>query len=224
MLYRFGKCEIDTEKFELRRAGSVVAIEPQVFEILTLLVAHRDRVVTRRELHEQVWRGRVVTDAALNSRIKAARAGIGDDGVTQRAIRTHHRTGYRFVGEVTEIRESRVASPLPPNTSHWLIVGSRRIALGDGENILGRDPAASIWLDYETVSRRHARIVILNGRTELKDLGSKNGTSLGGKPVSDAAILHNGDEFVCGQVSIVYRQFSVALPTATQLRRVGTPG
>jgi TolB-like protein/DNA-binding winged helix-turn-helix (wHTH) protein len=103
MSYRFGECELDTVRFELHRGGRLVELEPQVFELLAYLVANRDRVVTRRELYERVWRGRIVTDAALNSRIKAARAGIGDDGKTQHSIRTLHRTGYRFVGEVAEL-------------------------------------------------------------------------------------------------------------------------
>ena len=100
MLYRFGDCEVDALRFELRRNGEAVPIEPQVFELLTFLLEHRDRVVTRTELNEVVWKGRVVTDAALNSRIKAARAAIGDDGKLQASIKTLHRTGYRFVGHV----------------------------------------------------------------------------------------------------------------------------
>jgi TolB-like protein/DNA-binding winged helix-turn-helix (wHTH) protein/Tfp pilus assembly protein PilF len=112
MRYRFGDCEIDTECFELRRAGSTVELEPQVFELLVYLLAHRERVVGRRELHERVWRGRIVTDAALNSRIKAARAGIGDDGKSQHAIRTLHRTGYRFVGEVMEVAPETAKPPV----------------------------------------------------------------------------------------------------------------
>lgn len=103
MLYRFGDCELDTGRFELRRARQVVDLEPQVFELLVYLIENRERVVTRRELYEHVWHGRIVTDAALNTRIKAARAAIGDDGKAQQAIRTLHRTGYRFVGQVTEL-------------------------------------------------------------------------------------------------------------------------
>lgn len=102
MVYRFGDCDLDMDRLELRRAGRLVALEPQVFELLAYLVENRDRAVTRRELYERVWRGRIVTDAALNSRVKAARAAIGDDGKAQLAIRTLHRTGYRFVGEVAE--------------------------------------------------------------------------------------------------------------------------
>lgn len=102
MRYRFGDCELDLERFELRRAGRRETIEPQVLELLAYLVANRDRVVTRGELNDRVWRGRVVTDAAVNSCIKAVRAHIGDDGKNQILIRTVHRKGYRFVGVVVE--------------------------------------------------------------------------------------------------------------------------
>jgi pSer/pThr/pTyr-binding forkhead associated (FHA) protein len=106
---------------------------------------------------------------------------------------------------------------------HWLIAKDRRVALAAGENIIGRDPAANVWLDYATVSRRHARVTVLATRTILEDLGSKNGTSIGGAPLTGTAILHNGDEFACGQLVMTYRQSSAALPTATQATRVGEP-
>src|SRR5690606_28941557 len=102
----FGECELDGARFELRRTGQVEPLEPQVFALLLYLIEHRDRVVTRTELNEAVWNGRIVTDSALNSCIKAARHAIGDDGKSQSRIRTVHRTGYRFVGEINERPES----------------------------------------------------------------------------------------------------------------------
>jgi len=109
MRYRFDDCELDSERFELRRAGRPEPLEPQVFELLVYLVANRDRAITRRELYEQVWRGRIVTDAALNSRIKTARSAIGDDGKSQLKIKTLHRLGYRFVANVAEVPRAAAA-------------------------------------------------------------------------------------------------------------------
>jgi len=103
MVYRLKDFELDPACFELRRAGRTVSVEPQVLELLIYLVANRDRAVTRTELFETLWRGRVVGDSALNSRIKEARSAIGDDGKAQAQIRTLHRTGYRFVGQVEEV-------------------------------------------------------------------------------------------------------------------------
>lgn len=109
MIYRLQSCEVDPARFELRREGQPVPVEPQVLELLLYLITHRDRAVTRAELFEQLWRGRVVTDSALNSRIKAARSAIGDDGAAQSQIRTLHRTGYRFIGAVEEIEDAPAA-------------------------------------------------------------------------------------------------------------------
>ena len=98
MIYRFGNCELDTARFELRRDGAVQAVEPQVLRLLLYLIENRHRVITRTELFDNIWRGRVVADAALYSRIKSARAAIGD----QAFIRTVSRTGYQFVAVVEE--------------------------------------------------------------------------------------------------------------------------
>jgi TolB-like protein len=98
--FRFGAYEVDLVQQELRRAGTVVPIEPQVFDVLAYLLQHRDRIVSKDELFDAVWQGRIVSDAALNSRISAARRAVGDDGNTQALIRTAHKRGFRFVGDV----------------------------------------------------------------------------------------------------------------------------
>jgi DNA-binding winged helix-turn-helix (wHTH) protein len=78
--YLFDDAELDTDRFELHVGGERVPVEPQVFEVLAHLVANRDRLVSRAELLETVWGSRFVSDAALSSRVAAARAAIGDDG------------------------------------------------------------------------------------------------------------------------------------------------
>ena len=100
MKYRFLNCELDTDRQELIVEGGLRPVEPQVFGLLTYLVTNRDRVVSREELNEAVWRGRVVTDETLSSRISAARKAIGDNGREQLAIRTIARRGFRFVADV----------------------------------------------------------------------------------------------------------------------------
>lgn len=118
MRYRFGDCELDTEAFELRSAGRVVDVEPQVFDILVCLLARRERVVPKEELLDAVWGNRFVTDSALTTRIKQARRVVGDDGQAQRFIRTVYGRGYRFVAEVS-VGEAPAAAdgevhPIPP--------------------------------------------------------------------------------------------------------------
>jgi TolB-like protein len=97
MIYRFGPFELDMAKVELRADGEVRPVEPQVFALLALLVENRERLVTKDEIIEKVWEGRPVSEAAVASRVKSARKALGDDGISQRFIRTIHRQGFRFV-------------------------------------------------------------------------------------------------------------------------------
>jgi pimeloyl-ACP methyl ester carboxylesterase/DNA-binding winged helix-turn-helix (wHTH) protein len=103
MRYAFENCELDTEAYEFRRAGELVPLQPQVFEVLAHLVRHAHRLVTKEELLDEVWGDRFVSESALTSRLKAARRAIGDDGQEQRCIRTVHGRGYRFVVPVVEV-------------------------------------------------------------------------------------------------------------------------
>ena len=100
MIYRFGPFELDLARGELRADGEPRAVEPQVFALLALLVENRERLVSKDELIEKVWDGRIVSDAAIASRVKSARQALGDDGQAQRFIRTTHRKGFRFVADV----------------------------------------------------------------------------------------------------------------------------
>ncbi len=112
MIYEFDEFELDLGLGELRRAGVAEALEPQVFNLLVYMVEHRDRLVSRDELLEKLWDGRIVSDAAIASRIRDARKALGDDGKAQRYIRTLHRRGFRFANEVT-IRATRPACDAP---------------------------------------------------------------------------------------------------------------
>jgi DNA-binding winged helix-turn-helix (wHTH) protein/pimeloyl-ACP methyl ester carboxylesterase len=102
MLFDLGDCEIDADRRELKRGDEAIHVEPQVFDLLLYLLERRDRVVTKDELMESVWRGRVVSEATLSSRVAAARRAIGDSGREQARLRTVARRGFRFVGEVHE--------------------------------------------------------------------------------------------------------------------------
>ncbi|AWT54811.1 alpha/beta fold hydrolase [Mycolicibacterium smegmatis] len=97
-MWRFDDFVLDTGRFELRRGDEVIRVEPQVFDVLTQLIVNHERVVTKVELFDTVWGGRFVGEAALTSRIKAARRALGDDGESQRYIRTIRGRGYQFVG------------------------------------------------------------------------------------------------------------------------------
>ncbi|MEM8904759.1 MAG: winged helix-turn-helix domain-containing protein, partial [Actinomycetota bacterium] len=118
MRLRFGDCELDTDRAELRRGGELVDVQPLVLSVIELLVRHCDRVVPKEELLDELWGDRFVGESTLTTRIKFARRAVGDDGDTQAVIRTVHGRGYRFVAEVTVVDESSVdasaaVSPAP---------------------------------------------------------------------------------------------------------------
>jgi len=104
---RFENFSLDTDRRELRRAGDLVAVEPQVFDLIDYLVCRRERVVTKDELLDEIWAGRIVSESTLTSRINAARRALGDSGGEQRLVRTIARKGFRFVGTVQDDRETR---------------------------------------------------------------------------------------------------------------------
>jgi TolB-like protein len=110
MIYGFGEFELDLATMELRAGGKAVGVEPQVFALLALLVGNSERLVSRDEIIEKVWDGRVVSDAAVASRIKSARQALGDDGKSQRFIRTIHGQGYRFVAAARAFRSDTAVS------------------------------------------------------------------------------------------------------------------
>ena len=115
MIFSFENCTLDTAKYQLSLEGSEVAVEPLVFDLLVYLIEHRDQVVTREELLDNLWKGKVVTDAALAARLKDARKAIGDSGKKQGIIKTFHGRGYQFIAEITEfpadISEDKSATP-----------------------------------------------------------------------------------------------------------------
>jgi DNA-binding winged helix-turn-helix (wHTH) protein len=151
MIIRFEVYELDTSQFELRREGKLVPIEPQVFDLLLLLIQNSDRIVSKDELLDKVWEGRIVSDATLNSRISAARKAIGDNGSDQRLIRTSPRRGFSFVGKILD---DAFSAPIT-HTSHALRQDIQFCTAPDGVRLgyatLGEGPSlvkAANWLTH----------------------------------------------------------------------------
>ena len=164
MRYSFGDLVLDTERFLLERGGEPQHVQPQVFDVLSHLVANRSRVVPKTELLDTVWGDRFVSESTLTSRIKAARRVVGDDGITQKVIKTVHGRGYRWVADVGELAE-----PSGIGTGHRLEPPQRKLEqrirfcrTSDGERLayatVGEGPPlvrAAHWithLDYEWAS------------------------------------------------------------------------
>jgi TolB-like protein len=129
LLYRFADCVLDTDRRELHRGRQPVAIAPQVFDLLEYLIKNRHRVVSKDDLIDAIWEGRIISETALSTRINVVRSAIDDTGERQRFIRTLRRKGVRFVGIVHESQEpdtavaagateqSRPRLPLPDSPS-----------------------------------------------------------------------------------------------------------
>jgi DNA-binding winged helix-turn-helix (wHTH) protein len=212
----FGSFEFDKDRRLLRRGAEGIHLTPKAFELLALLIEAAPRVVTKGELHDRLWRGGVVSDATLVGLIKEVRRALDDRDQAAPIIRTIHRIGYAFNAPIAPAR-SPSPSPSPEAVSCWLISGERRFPLAGGENIVGRDPQANVWLDFATVSRRHARIHVGETGSTLEDLGSKNGTTIGETAVTEPVQLRSGVEIGFGQVRVTYREASTGHTTFTQV-------
>lgn len=147
MIYRFGNCVLDLTVHELRRDDRLCALEPQVFDLLEYLVRHRSRVVTRDELWDKVWKGRPVSDAAIDTRVSAARQAVGDTGGEQRLIRTLRKKGYRFVGSVVEDVGALLVVRGKDNAAHRTVLADYpTIAVIPFANLSG-EPAQEVLSD-----------------------------------------------------------------------------
>lgn len=100
MKYRFNNIEIDTDNFRLVNESKEISVEPQVFNLIALLIENKDKVVSRDFILNHIWKGRVVSDTSINNHIKSARKVLGDDGIKQQVIKTIHSRGYQFIAKL----------------------------------------------------------------------------------------------------------------------------
>jgi DNA-binding winged helix-turn-helix (wHTH) protein len=196
----FGDLILDIGTRQLLHGDEELRLSPKAFELLRLLVTERPRAISKNELIERLWPDTYVAEANLPSLIAEIREITGDSAEEPRFIRTIRRFGYAFCATVTDDTASA-----PPPLGSWLMCEGRQIRLVEGENIIGREPEAAVWLDFFTVSRRHARIVIAGDRATLEDLGSKNGTQVRGERISRSVELEDGDEIRIGAVVLSFR-------------------
>lgn len=203
MKLRFGEFELEAGARRLRQAGSDVHLTPKAFDLLVALIECRPNALSKADLHESLWPATFVAESNLAALVNEVRTALGDSAAQSRFVRTLPRFGYAFCAAVVECPEGpqRPAAGL----SCWLILDTSRIALTPGENVVGRDPGAEAWIDLPTVSRRHARIVIVGGEARLEDLGSKNGTCLRGKRIEMVELLNDRDAILFGAIKATFR-------------------
>jgi DNA-binding winged helix-turn-helix (wHTH) protein len=211
MRLAFGDCVFDPGTHEVFRDGRASALPAKAFALLDLLIARRPNAVSKEEIHERVWPGTFVSDASVANLVAELRATLGDDAREPRIIRTVYRFGYAFRADVKEVA-APTPSTAPGRVACRVVYEGREIHLREGENVLGREPEAAVWIDDSSVSRRHARIVVGSDGATVEDLGSKNGTKVQGRRIREAAPLADRDVIELGSVSLVFRIYR---PTGT---------
>jgi DNA-binding winged helix-turn-helix (wHTH) protein len=220
MAYRFGRFLYDPVSHGLLRDGSEIPLTHKSRELLLLFLHNPGRLLTREELTNSVWPDVAVTDDAVRFQVAELRKAFGTEG--ESFIRTIRREGYRWEAPVRG-EAHRPIQPSGPEAAgarsapgYRLVLDSREVQLLEGENVIGRDPDAALWIDHQSVSRRHARVVIAGGKAALEDLESKNGTFLNGKRIRRRMPLTDGDEVRIGPETMVFRVMSRGRTTQTE--------
>lgn len=211
-LFRFAGFELDVAAYALRHRGGSVKLERIPMEVLILLVDRAGTLVERSDIKTQLWGADVFVehDAAINTAIRKIRHALGDDAAKPQLVETVVGKGYKFIAPV----ESVTRQPRRLFLRYSITVGKQEVILNPGETLLGRDPAAGVYVEHPSVSRRHARISIEADEATLEDCGSRNGTFLNGRRVDGPAKIHHNDIIALGPISLV---FHVArAPASTQ--------
>jgi DNA-binding winged helix-turn-helix (wHTH) protein len=217
---QFGGWRLDPEARQLFRGTEPVHISPKAFDLLNFLVERRPRALSKAELHAAIWPATFVSDASLAQLVSEIRAAIGDVAHEPKFLRTVHGYGYAFAGDATDVRSGE-SERRADAIACWLRIDNRDIPLREGENVLGRDPAATVHLESLRISRYHARIVLTHEDAILEDLGSKNGTFLRGERIATPARLQHGDPIRVGPFSLVFHADRTGLTTETEVRQEG---
>lgn len=219
MKVAFGPFTFDSSTRELLEGRTRIHVSPKAFLLLQVLLDHRPTVVAKRDLHDRVWQDTFVSEASLSVLVAEIRQVLRDDSREGRFIRTVHRVGYAFSGEVVDLEEPPpVAAAAPARQPCWLVRNDQSYVLVAGENLIGRDPRCAVWVDASGVSRRHALITVDAGVATITDLDSSNGTFVGGQRVQAPRRLADGDVIELGAAALTFR--SLADGTATRTERI----
>ena len=203
---RFGEFVLDPQRRQLFRGEEAVHLTPKAFELLGLLLDRRPQAVGRDELESRVWGRTHVAETSVAGVVAELRRALGDHERPPRFIRTVHGFGYAFCGTV----EGAPETPGAGEVVYRIAWQRREVSLHPGVNLLGRESDAVAWIDSSTVSRRHARIVVGTEGAVLEDLGSRNGTFVGGRRIEAPVPLHDRDEIRLGSVTMTFRVWTAS--------------
>ena len=215
MIYRFDSFELDRSQYRLSREHTTIPVEPLLLELLAYLIEHRDRVVSKKELFAEIWKGRFVGEGALTEAIHEARRALGEDATNAVYIKTLHGRGYQFLFRPVEVLAGENGFRRAEASSAFLLWTGGPTPLREGESFIGRDPVSVVVLDGLRVSRHHARLFVSSGKAIVEDLGSKNGTALNGKRLLVPTALSDGDVIEIGGVALTFRSVLSDLSTLT---------
>jgi len=217
MTLSFGEFELDIDAAELRSAGNRIDVEPQVFDLIALLATNAGRCVTKDEIIDQVWDGRIVSDSAISTRINAARKALGDDGSAQRIIKTVHGRGFRF--DLTPQSEATASTADEENITAGIVNISEPVPGFDGRpaiavlpfNNLSQDPEQEFLADgiaediltrlamwrWLPVIARNSSFTYKGRNTDVKTVGRE----LGARYILEGSVRKAGNRVrVAGQL------------------------
>jgi len=214
---RFADSALDIAARRVFRCGHEVHLSPKAFDMLTLLMERRGRVVAKKDLLDLIWPNVFVSDASLARVVTELRQVLGDNPRNPAIIRTVHGYGYEFKAEVTEEESTTGENSSASAAVTCLLISHDRVfPLADGEQLAGRDPVLSIWLNSPKVSWRHARLVVRGPSTTIEDLGSKNGTYVNGIRITQPSDVQSGDEVRIGPFRLMLRLADTPSRTETE--------
>jgi len=218
MTLRFGEFLLDSDARQLSRAGQDIRLSPKAFDLLCALLARRPDVLSKNDLLSAIWPDTFVVEANLNVVIGEIRRALGDDRQAPRFIRTVHGVGYAFCGQAVDAGDADPGAGARAGSRCWLSWKDRSFALTEGDNIIGRDPRSAVWLDDESVSRRHALISVDDQGARVEDLESTNGTFLNRSPLDSVTSLQDGDIVRVGSLKLTFRSLSESSARTRRLR------
>jgi DNA-binding winged helix-turn-helix (wHTH) protein len=225
----FADYELDLSAYALRRGGRPVKLEKIPMELLILLVQRAGALLPRSDIQARLWGSDLFVDhdAAINTAIRKIRQALDDDPASPRFVETVVGKGYRFVAAVEnrtpprDAYEPGVEATTPPSRRlrpvfprYSLTRGNQEFVVEAGESLLGRHPAAEVYVEHPSVSRRHAALTIDGGGAVLRDLGSRNGTFVNGRSIDVPTRLDHGAIIGLGLITLTF--VVLAAPPSTK--------
>jgi DNA-binding winged helix-turn-helix (wHTH) protein len=201
---RFDDFSLDSESRQLLRGGGEIRLRVKAFDLLCRLVAARPRVVDRPVLMEEIWPGTYVSPASLDELIKVIRRALGDNAREPRYVKTHPGgVGFSFCGEAFDEAPPSSTPAVAPFQLAW---GDKVFPMVEGDNLIGRGRSCNVRIGERTVSRTHAKIYCDpgTGAAVIEDLGSENGTFVGGAKVAAPRPLAAGDVITMGSAQLAF--------------------